>query len=358
MGVLFITHDLGVVAQIADRVAIMYRGTIVEQAKTTTIFQNPIHNYTKALIACRPALHPKGEPLPQVADFMERGERNLNASAVTPALQTFSKPHAGDVLVQVQNVTITYPAKTNLIGSPVAYATVVNGVSFDIYKGETLGLVGESGCGKTTLGRALLHLVKPASGRILFNGVDSTALDKQGTKAFRKDVQLVFQDPYSSLNPRLTIQDALTEPMQTLGLYKKSSERRAQAARLLDLVGLAPAVCNRYPHQFSGGQRQRIVIARALAVQPQFLVCDESVSALDVSVQAQVLNLLNELKRDLALTLLFISHDLSVVRYMSDRILVMKAGAIVESGNAEQVYQHPKNAYTQQLLAAVPKVDA
>jgi peptide/nickel transport system ATP-binding protein len=353
MGVLFITHDLGIVAEIADRVAIMYRGEIVEQNSAAEVFQNPMHPYTKALIACRPALHPKGAPLPQVADFMERDAKVK--SSVKPPAQTFSKPHA-DVLVQVQNLVVQYPAKTNLLGQPLTFSTAVDKVSFEIYRGETLGLVGESGCGKTTLGRTLLHLIKPTSGRILFNGIDSTALTKNDTKTFRKEVQLVFQDPYSSLNPRLTIEDALTEPMQTLGLYKKSRDRRAQAAKLLEQVGLPSTVRNRYPHQFSGGQRQRIVIARALAVQPQFLVCDESVSALDVSVQAQVLNLLNELKRHLNLTLLFISHDLSVVRYMSDRMLVMQAGAIVESGVAEEVYRHPENPYTKQLLAAVPNV--
>jgi peptide/nickel transport system ATP-binding protein len=354
MGVIFITHDLGVVAEIADRVAIMYRGEIVEQNKTAEVFQNPMHPYTKALIACRPALHPKGEPLPQVADFMN--PENAKPVAVKDFNQTFSNPHTDAVLVDVQHLTVKYPAKTNLIGKPTAFNTAVNNVSFSIYRGETMGLVGESGCGKTTLGRTLLHLIQPSGGRILFNGIDSTKLTKAGTKTFHKDVQLVFQDPYSSLNPRLTIEDALTEPMHTLGLYKSSKERRAQAARLLDHVSLPASASNRYPHQFSGGQRQRIVIARALAVQPQFLVCDESVSALDVSVQAQVLNLLNELKHDLNLTLLFISHDLSVVRYMSDRILVMHAGEIVESGDAEQIYHHPKQPYTQQLLAAIPKI--
>lgn len=353
MGVIFITHDLGVVAEIADRVAIMYCGEIVEENITNNIFQNPIHAYTKALVACRPALHPKGEPLPQVSDFMKH---NIGENpAIKATMHSFSKLHT-DVLVQVQNLVVQYPARTNLIGKPTAYTIAVDNVSFDIYRGETVGLVGESGCGKTTIGRTLLQLITPTRGRILFDGVDSTKLTKQNRAVFRKEVQLVFQDPYSSLNPRLTIEDALTEPMQTLKLYKSSRERRNEAAQLLERVGLSATVRNRYPHQFSGGQRQRLVIARALAVQPQFLVCDESVSALDVSVQAQVLNLLNELKRELNLTLLFISHDLSVVRYMSDRMLVMRAGEIVENGPAEEIYQHPKNPYTQQLLAAVPKV--
>lgn len=354
MGVIFITHDLGVVAEIADRVAILYRGKIVEQAATTTVFQNPIHPYTKALLACRPALHPKGKPLPQVADFMERDAAYI--SEVKTTAPTFSKPHS-DVLVQVHHLTVKYGAKTNFIGKATAFNTAVDDVSFEIFRGETVGLVGESGCGKTTISRTLLHLTKPTSGGILFNGTDSTSLTKAGVKTFHKNVQLVFQDPYSSLNPQLTIEDALTEPMQALRLFKTAQDRRAQAMKLLDRVGLPSNAANRYPHQFSGGQRQRIVIARALAVQPQFLVCDESVSALDVSVQAQVLNLLNELKRDLNLTMLFISHDLSVVRYMSDRILVMQQGAIVESGSAEQVYHQPKHPYTKQLLAAVPKAE-
>jgi peptide/nickel transport system ATP-binding protein len=355
MGVIFITHDLGVVAQIADRVAIMYRGEIVEQNSTATLFKNPAHSYTKALIACRPALHPKGEPLPQVADFLKEIPAVTNSVIRTQA-QTFSKPHTLDILVQVENLIVKYPSKTNLIGQPTAYATAVNGVSFNIFKGDTLGLVGESGCGKTTLGRTLLRLIEPTSGRIFFDGTDSATLINQGEKVFRKDVQLVFQDPYASLNPRLTVQDALDEPMRTLGLYKTEKERRTRITELLERVGLLSSWRHRYPHQFSGGQRQRLVIARALAVAPRFLVCDESVSALDVSVQAQVLNLLNELKRDLDLTLLFISHDLSVVRYMSDRILVMKAGEIVESGDAETVYRHPQSPYTQQLIAAVPQV--
>jgi len=356
MGVIFITHDLGVVAQIADRVAIMYKGAVVEQATTAVVFQAPAHVYTKALIACRPALHPKGEPLPQVADFMTvQTAPPPNTQRPTP--QTFSKVHTASVLVQAQNIVVQYPAKTNFIGQPTAFATAVNNVSFEIFKGETVGLVGESGCGKTTLGRTLLHLIKPTSGRILFNGVDSTTLTPKGKKIFRKEVQLVFQDPFSSLNPRLTIEAALAEPMQLAGLYKNSRERSNRVLALMNQVGLAAAWRNRYPHQFSGGQRQRIVIARALALEPQFLVCDESVSALDVSVQAQVLNLLNELKQELQLTMLFISHDLSVVRYMSDRILVMKGGEIVESGIAEDVYHHPINSYTKQLLEAVPHVN-
>lgn len=351
MGVIFITHDLGVVAEIADRVAIMYKGEIVEQGDKQTIFQAPAHPYTRALIACRPALHPKGEKLPVVADFLEGKKEALVVSSIPQA--TLS---THDHLVEVKELTVQFPTRTNLFGKPLAFTTAVDSVSFDILKGETLGLVGESGCGKTTLGRTLLRLVEPSSGQILVNGTDITRLDKEALKNFRKDVQLVFQDPYSSLNPRLTIGDALEEPMAVTGLLESKQERKRRVAELLDKVSLPAATASRYPHEFSGGQRQRIVIARALALSPTFLVCDESVSALDVSVQAQVLNLLNDLKRELGLTLLFISHDLSVVRYMSDRIMVMNRGKIIESGPSEQVYNRPQSEYTQRLLAAIPKV--
>ena len=351
MGVIFITHDLGVVAEIADRVAIMYKGEIVEQGDTRSIFEHARHPYTQALIACRPALHPKGEKLPVVADFLE-GKRTAPIAPRTCETTTES----GDLLVQVKDLSVKFPTRTNLFGKTLAYTTAVDSVSFDIYKGETLGLVGESGCGKTTLGRTLLRLTEPSGGQILLGSTDITRLSKAELKSFRKDVQLVFQDPYSSLNPRLTIGDAMEEPMTVTGLLRDKGERKRRVAELLDKVNLSSTSANRYPHEFSGGQRQRIVIARALALNPTFLVCDESVSALDVSVQAQVLNLLNDLKKDLGLTLLFISHDLSVVRYMSDRIMVMHRGRIIESGESEQVYNQPQSEYTQKLLAAIPKV--
>jgi peptide/nickel transport system ATP-binding protein len=349
MGVIFITHDLGVVKEIADRVAIMYKGEIVEQDAAATIFANAKHPYTKALIACRPALHPKGEKLPVVSDFLQEVQR--------PEMQvagTIEKGTQETVLMEVKNLVVKFPSGTTLFGTPKNYFTAVDEVSFNIYKGETLGLVGESGCGKTTLGRTLLRLVEPASGTIVYEGKDLTQLSKEQAKNLRKDVQLVFQDPYSSLNPRLTIGNAIAEPMKIGRIEKEEKKRRKRVAELLARVNLSPSMMNRYPHEFSGGQRQRIVIARALALNPDFLVCDESVSALDVSVQAQVLNLLNELKRDLGLTMLFISHDLSVVRYISDRIMVMNKGKIVESGIAEQVYNHPQNIYTQQLIEAIP----
>ncbi|MGN6399427.1 MAG: ABC transporter ATP-binding protein [Flavisolibacter sp.] len=351
MGVIFITHDLGVVKEIADRVAIMYKGEIVEHNKTSVIFSNAQHPYTKALIACRPAFHAKGERLPVVSDFLQQKE----AAYVKTTIAT-EKTSNQEVLVQVKDLTVQFPSRTNFLGKPLSYFTAVDNVSFDIYEGETLGLVGESGCGKTTLGRTLLRLTEPAKGKIVYKNKDITALSKQETKQLRKDVQLVFQDPYSSLNPRLTIGAAIAEPMKIGGIEKEKQKRKKRVAELLDRVNLSANMMNRYPHEFSGGQRQRIVIARALALSPHFLVCDESVSALDVSVQAQVLNLLNELKKDLGLTMLFISHDLSVVRYMSDRIMVMNKGKIVESGNAEEVYNHPQNTYTQQLISAIPSI--
>ena len=351
MGVIFITHDLGVVAEIADRVAIMYKGEIVEQGDTRTIFQNARHPYTKALIACRPALHPKGERLPVVADFLQGPKESPSEQSITEPV-----PVTQNQLVEVRDLTVMFPTKTSLFGKTLTFTSAVDRVSFDINQGETLGLVGESGCGKTTLGRTLLRLVEPSSGQIRINGTDITTLSSQELKRFRKEVQLVFQDPYSSLNPRLTIGDALEEPMQVTGLLASRQERKKRVADLLDKVSLPSGAAHRYPHEFSGGQRQRIVIARALSLSPNFLVCDESVSALDVSVQAQVLNLLNDLKRELGLTLLFISHDLSVVRYMSNRIMVMHRGKIVESGESEQVYNHPQSEYTQRLLAAIPRI--
>ncbi|HWI90098.1 MAG TPA: ABC transporter ATP-binding protein [Flavisolibacter sp.] len=361
MGVIFITHDLGVVAEIADCVAIMYKGEIVEQNTTKNVFNHPQNPYTQALIACRPAAHRKNERLPVVSDFL--GNENSNKRSKDGSLRSEPEDHSvtsyqrqGEVLVTVENLAVQFPGKTNLLGKPKNYFTAVDDVSFEIFKGETLGLVGESGCGKTTLGRTLLGLIEPASGKIFYANADITRLSKEQLKAIRKDVQLIFQDPYSSLNPRLTIGDAIAEPMKITGIEKTIRERKKKVADLLERVSLSPNMTNRYPHEFSGGQRQRIVIARALSMNPDFIVCDESVSALDVSVQAQVLNLLNELKRELGLTMLFISHDLSVVRYMCDRIMVMKKGKIIEAGNAEEVYYRPKDAYTRQLIEAIPKI--
>ncbi len=352
MGVIFITHDLGVVSEIADRVAIMYKGEIVEQDEVKNIFTAAKHPYTKALIACRPAEHEKGQRLPIVADFIS-GNQFETSHSENPII---ARLEPSEILVEAKNLVVRFPSTTNLFGRVTSYFTAVNDVSLEVWKGETLGLVGESGCGKTTLGRTLLRLIEPDSGSIIYNNRDITQLEGKELINLRKEVQLVFQDPYSSLNPRLTVGAAIAEPMKVTGLIKTSGERKKRVAELLDRVNLPSHVANRYPHEFSGGQRQRIVIARALSMNPGFLVCDESVSALDVSVQAQVLNLLNELKKDLGLTMLFISHDLSVVKYMCDRIMVMQAGSIIESGAAEDVYHRPQHHYTKALLEAIPSL--
>lgn len=354
MGVIFITHDLGVVAEIADRAVVMYKGEIVEQNMVKNIFTNPQHPYTKALLACRPVNHERGKRLPVVSDFMDdlRTE-TVKKDIATTILSTVSTKT--DLLLSVQQLSVWYPARRTLFGRAHEFTKAVDSVSFDVYKGETLGLVGESGCGKTTLGRTLLRLVEPTNGKIIYNGADLTARNKDELHSLRKEIQIIFQDPYSSLNPRLTIGSAISEPMKVHGLFTSDKQRKEKVTALLEKVNLRPDHFNRYPHEFSGGQRQRIVIARALALNPSFIVCDESVSALDVSVQAQVLNLINDLKREFGFTVIFISHDLSVVRYISDRIMVMNKGRIEESGPADDIYFNPQSVYTKNLIAAIPK---
>lgn len=350
MGVIFITHDLGVVAEIANRAAVMYKGAIVEQGTTEQLFHKPAHPYTKALLACRPVNHQRGERLPVVADFMEPSQVESVKSAPVPVIEI--KP---EILLSAEMLSVWFPVKKNMLGKALLHNKAVDGVSFEVYKGETLGLVGESGCGKTTLGRALLRLIEPTAGKIIYNQTDLTARKKESLKELRKEIQIIFQDPYSSLNPRLTIGAAIAEPMKVHQLHATDKQRKDKVVELLEKVNLRPEHFNRYPHEFSGGQRQRIVIARALALNPSFIVCDESVSALDVSVQAQVLNLLNDLKREFGFTVIFISHDLSVVRYISDRIMVMNKGRIEESGAADEIYLHPRSAYTQKLISSIPK---
>ena len=374
MGVIFITHDLGVVAEIADRVVMMYKGEIVEQNSLKEIFTRPQHPYTKALLACRPVNHERGKRLPVVSDFLEETNpiaigsevRSLPAGKAgqksetppltpDPRLVTSELRTQTPVLLKAQNLSVWFPAKKTMFGKARSFTKAVDDVSFEIYKGETLGLVGESGCGKTTLGRTLLRLIEPDSGKIIYNGIDLTAKKRDELRSLRKEVQIVFQDPYSSLNPRLTIGSAIAEPMKVHGILQTGKQRKDKVTELLEKVNLKAEHVDRYPHEFSGGQRQRIVIARALALNPSFIICDESVSALDVSVQAQVLNLLNSLKKEFGFTIIFISHDLSVVRYISDRIMVMNKGKIEESGNADDIYFNPQTAYTKNLVASIPK---
>lgn len=352
MGVIFITHDLGVVAEVADRAAVMYRGEIVESGPVRELFTNPSHPYTQALLACRPVNHPRGKRLPVVSDFM--GNEKQPQPIVVDNLPE-KKAAAQEPLLKVEDLSVWFPIKKSFWGKPLQFTRAVDEVSFDVYKGETLGLVGESGCGKTTLGRTLLRLIEPTSGKIFYNGEELTARSGKSLQSMRRDIQIIFQDPYSSLNPRLTIGSAIAEPMRVHGIGNSDKDRRDKVIDLLEKVNLKAEHYHRYPHEFSGGQRQRIVIARALGLNPSFIICDESVSALDVSVQAQVLNLLNDLKKEYGFTVIFISHDLSVVRYISDRILVMNRGRIEEIGNADEVYLSPQSSYTRQLIASIPK---
>ena len=352
MGVIFITHDLGVVAEIADRAVVMYKGEIVEQNSVKEIFNTPEHPYTQALLACRPVNHERGKRLPVVSDFI--GEK-IKSKKQEITNKEVAKPGNPEVLLTAENLSVWFPVKKTILGKALSYTKAVDDVSFEVYKGETLGLVGESGCGKTTLGRTLLRLIEPTSGKIVYNGIDLTAKKRSELRSLRKEVQIVFQDPYSSLNPRITIGSAIAEPMKVHGIFPTDKQRRSKVTELLEKVNLKAEHFNRYPHEFSGGQRQRIVIARALALNPSFIVCDESVSALDVSVQAQVLNLLNDLKKEFGFTVIFISHDLSVVRYISDRIMVMNKGKIEESGKADDIYFNPQSVYTQKLIASIPK---
>ena len=451
--VLFITHDLGVVAEIADRILVMYRGKVVEQGRVLDIFSNPQHPYTKGLLACRPRLSVGKKRLPVVADFMgedasgqlfaqpaptvplpdealaesspEVEQQQLRDKTETAKMFPVEHGRNGDVprltsppdplfrgegtpalrgdesdvskeasaasdsadlsqapvqtpthplgnpslwdrgpgyevngavpLLEVQNLQVYFPLRKGFFRRATDYVRAVDDVSFTLYPGETIGLVGESGCGKTTLGRALLRLTEPTAGSILFEGTDLAKLSTGDLRRRRREFQLVFQDPYAALNPMLTVGEAIWEPMRVHNVGGTRQQQQAKVLELLRTVGLRDEHFQRYPHEFSGGQRQRICIARALALQPKLIVCDESVSALDVSVQAQVLNLLNDLKREFGITYLFITHDLSVARFMSDRLLVMHQGRIVESGPAAAIYANPQHEYTQGLLAAIPK---
>ena len=394
MAMLFITHDLGVIAEIADDIAVMYRGKLVEYGDVRSIFENSKHPYTKGLLACRPQLDSKKRRLPTVADYMDTTmhddgsytieEKGLDAEALEaltskgrgpylyplsqlesigypgeasayPEATTFVKD--GEVpLLQVKDLRVYYPIKKGVFGLTQDYFKAVEGITFDIYRGQTLGLVGESGCGKTTAGRAIMQLQEIHGGSVTFQGMRLDQMKEEKLRKERKHFQIIFQDPYSSLNPRKTILSTLIEPMMLHGLGNSREERVTRAGDLMAECGLSDRkMLQRYPHEFSGGQRQRICIARALAVEPELLICDESVSALDVSVQAQVLNLLKDLQASRGLTYIFISHDLSVVKFMSDMMAVMNAGEFVEFGPSESIYGDPKQAYTRGLIEAVPR---
>lgn len=369
MGIVFITHDLGVIAELADKVMVMYQGKIVEQGTVLEIFSNPQHPYTKGLLACRPPLDNRLHLLPTVADFMKldhKGNMIENKQSIREITQRLSitkeerinsqkKLYVQEPILQVKNLKTYFPIKEGILGKVTDHVTAVDDVSFDVFPGETLGLVGESGCGKTTLGRSILRLIEPTSGRIIFDGKDITNIGFEEMRTLRKDIQIIFQDPYSSLNPRITVSQAIMEPMQVHGILGNDIARKRQVLDILHRVNMDKSHFYRYPHEFSGGQRQRICIARALALNPRFIICDESVSALDVSVQAQVLNLLNELKLEFDFTYIFISHDLSVVKFMSDRMVVMKKGRIEEIGDADAIYNNPKKDYTKKLISSIPK---
>ncbi|GAO41226.1 putative ABC transporter ATP-binding protein [Flavihumibacter petaseus NBRC 106054] len=352
LGILFITHDLGVVQDVADKVAVLYKGNLVEQGPVRNVFGNPQHPYTRALLACRPILHARGKPLPVVADFLQD-----DGKTAVPVPAPASAPESagtGKKLLSVESLSVSFGGQKPLLGKRRPLIRAVNNVSFDVYEGETLGIVGESGCGKTTLGRAILRLVKPASGKIIYGGSDLLQLDEKEWRPLRQEFQLVFQDPYGSLNPKQPVGQAITEPLQVHFPEMSRGQKQERLQQLLEAVNLLPEHALRYPFAFSGGQRQRIGIARALVLEPGLIVFDESVSALDVSVQAQVLNLINRLKAELGFTAVFISHDLGVVRYISDRILVMEKGSIVEMGTPEKIFRDPESPYTQRLLAAIP----
>lgn len=363
MAVIFITHDLGVVSEVADEVLVMQKGRKVESGTRHQIFTAAEHPYTKGLIACRPPVDFRLKRLPTIQDFLQMGNQTiesfikpLKVSVEERKAQVASLMQERSIL-EVKDLKTHFPIKKGVFRKTVGWVKAVDGVSFDVKKGETLGLVGESGCGKTTLGRSILQLIQPTSGEVIFEDTKITDLTPQQLRKYRKEIQLIFQDPYSSLNPKMRVGSAIMEPMQVHKVEKNDHVRKEKVIELMETVGLNADQFNRYPHEFSGGQRQRICIARALALSPKFIICDESVSALDVSVQAQVLNLLNDLKNQFGFTYIFISHDLSVVKYMSDRMIVMQNGKIVESGLADEVYYEPQKAYTQELINSIPKIN-
>ncbi len=362
LSMIFISHDLGVVSEVSDYIAVMHNGNIVEYGEAREILNNPKDPYTKGLLACRPPMDYRLKRLPIVKEFLDgTWEEDADFKKQLIVTQQDRENHLKEIysrepILKVEHLKTWFPLKKGVFNHVYDHVKAVDDVSFEVYPGETLGLVGESGCGKTTLGRSILRLVEPSEGKIIFEGKDVMSLSGNDLREYRKHAQIVFQDPYSSLNPKMRIGDAIAEPMMVHGLEPDAKKRRDKVCELLTEVGLQPEHYQRYPHEFSGGQRQRICIARALAVHPKLIICDESVSALDVSVQAQVLNLLNRLKNDFGFTYVFISHDLSVVRFMSDRILVMYNGRPVELGDADEIFNNPKNDYTKKLINAIPKI--
>ncbi len=362
-GMVFITHDLGVVSEIADDVAVMHNGEILEKGSVKQVLEHPQHPYTKGLLACRPPMKIRLKKLPIVKEFLD-GQWTGGQEQILKELQItneerqerLQKMYAQQPLLKVEHLQTWYPLKKGVFAKVYDHVKAVDDVNVEVFEGETLGLVGESGCGKTTLGRSILRLLEPTGGKVFFDGTEVTALNAKELREFRKQAQIVFQDPYSSLNPRIRIGEAIAEPLKVHGIETDRKKCRQMVCDLLEQVGLEAAHYDRYPHEFSGGQRQRICIARALAVNPRLVICDESVSALDVSVQAQVLNLLNRLKEERHLTYIFISHDLSVVRFMSDRVLVMYNGKPVEYNDADELFDHPQNDYTKKLIAALPGI--
>ena len=369
MGILFITHDLGVVAELADRVVVMYKGKIVEQGSVWDVFSSPQHPYTKGLLACRPPMNKRLHWLPTIKDFMQVDvegdlqeidksvEQVVNKLLVSKEerRKRHEEIYAKEPVLKVKGLKTYFPLEKNILGKVTKVVKAVDDVTFNVYPGETLGLVGESGCGKTTLGRTILRLVNNNGGQIIYKGIDLGTLSTKELRNYRKDMQIVFQDPYSSLNPRLTVGEAIMEPMRVHNILGSEEEQMNRVVELLVRVNMGKEHFYRYPHEFSGGQRQRICIARSLALNPQFIICDESVSALDVSVQAQVLNLLNELRDEFNFTYIFISHDLSVVKFMADRMIVMNQGKIEEMGDADEIYNNPQSEYTKGLINAIPK---
>ena len=353
MSVIFISHDLALVSEIADRILVMYKGNIIESGDTKSVFKTPKEDYTKALIGARPTLKSRLKQLPTISDFLSN---TISKSIISKSERAakHKEIYSHSPLLEVINLEKEYFSKASFFGTRTAFKAV-DAVSFKVYSGETMGLVGESGCGKSTLGKAILQLDKATAGTLNYKGNDITNLNKKELRSLRKEIQIIFQDPYASLNPRLTVGKAVMEPMKVHKLFSSDKERKAKTLEILEKVGLEASHFERYPHEFSGGQRQRIGIARTIAVQPKLIICDESVSALDISVQAQVLNLLNTLKDDYGFTYIFISHDLAVVKFMSDQLMVMNKGKIEELGEADSIYESPQKAYTKTLIEAIPK---